>query len=843
MKQKLLRVTAIYGLVLMLFFSCIPIEIHAQNKSFTVSPGITYEQTNTTYDGMKEQVNVLKIDLNNEYAGVELGIPDPLDKLMRTTQQARINHEDGHRIVGAINASFFTFDRKLPMYLLARNNQILNTGILSTNKDSYVSEPIAFGVDAEGKAKIDHFELDMSFSHNNESYEFYSIDYPRFEQKIYLYTPNYGGEKLDTNEYGMEFLIENTGPTPFDSMEIGQPIEGKVTDIRKYGESRQFTIPDNGFIISAGGGALASELTSIKIGDPITINTAIDDGWKNGEFMLGSGPMLVNDGKVDLSINPDSSRAKEVAPRSAVAIDKDKNQVFFVTVDGRSSTSKGMNLTQFANYLKSLGVDQALNLDGGGSTTMALRPYGYEYVTVMNKPSDGYERSVSASLQAISYAPTGSPHTLLMEPFVAGSVLKGATITLNPETIYLLDKYYNNLSVDPSKFQLRLTNGIGSLTNQTYRATSEGKATIVVNYEGASTTQTIQVVSQPSTVKLLTESTVYHEEDVAELDVQALDSAGKAIQFNSDQVKWSTPSELEQISPGKFRVTTSKKKTVQVSAELGGKKATMKLYLNPTSLLMEDFENVKDWEAKGTNASTSVSDSKGFEPAAVGDGSLKLVYNYHTGTGTAANYITPNNPIPVQGIPEYIGMWVYGDSNKGWLRGKLIDSNGKEHYLNFTEYNDLTWQGWKYVKAPVPDSVVGPLKLNSIYLVQTDSALKTNGSIFIDQVESIYQESYQPTLQVDRVYKTASANKTWTVEFNTRIDETTLTSDHVYVVDENGSKVKVTVQLDATRQKLMVKPASNYAKHDFYKLVISKNVQSLSGLPMQADKEMIFQVK
>ncbi len=78
------------------------------------------------------------------------------------------------------------------------------------------------------------------------------------------------------------------------------------------------------------------------------------------------------------------------APRTGVGYTANRRQVFFVTVDGRSSTSRGMTIDEFAVLMAGFGVDRAMNLDGGGSTTMWTRAGG-----VVNRPSDGSERSVA----------------------------------------------------------------------------------------------------------------------------------------------------------------------------------------------------------------------------------------------------------------------------------------------------------------------------------------------------------------------------------------------------------------------------------------------------------------
>jgi exopolysaccharide biosynthesis protein len=64
-----------------------------------------------------------------------------------------------------------------------------------------------------------------------------------------------------------------------------------------------------------------------------------------------------------------------------------------VCVDGgQPNTSSGMTLTELADFMKSLGCESALNLDGGGSTTMVIRN------RAVNRPSDGQERNISSAL-------------------------------------------------------------------------------------------------------------------------------------------------------------------------------------------------------------------------------------------------------------------------------------------------------------------------------------------------------------------------------------------------------------------------------------------------------------
>lgn len=73
-------------------------------------------------------------------------------------------------------------------------------------------------------------------------------------------------------------------------------------------------------------------------------------------------------------------------PRTAMGWNKDK--VFVVVADGRTSQSAGLTMQQLADYMKSLGCTEAINLDGGGSSVAVYNG------KIVNRPSDGVERSV-----------------------------------------------------------------------------------------------------------------------------------------------------------------------------------------------------------------------------------------------------------------------------------------------------------------------------------------------------------------------------------------------------------------------------------------------------------------
>ena len=126
---------------------------------------------------------------------------------------------------------------------------------------------------------------------------------------------------------------------------------------------------------------------------------ALADEVVEGIGLFGSGKFLVWDGAL-ASGATDGTRAS----RTAIGIKEDGSVVMMV-LDGRQEPfSCGGSLREIAQIMLEAGCVRAVNLDGGGSTTYMSKPEGSDQIKVVNRPSDGYARSVAGSLVAISTA-------------------------------------------------------------------------------------------------------------------------------------------------------------------------------------------------------------------------------------------------------------------------------------------------------------------------------------------------------------------------------------------------------------------------------------------------------
>jgi uncharacterized protein (TIGR03382 family) len=137
----------------------------------------------------------------------------------------------------------------------------------------------------------------------------------------------------------------------------------------------------------------------VGISLPSSVDTPAD--WM--EDVVGGRPMVVKDGAA-VTFSPCTDSFCVRNPRTAVGFNEAHSKMWLVVVDGRSSSSVGMSLNELGQLMKGLGAHRALNLDGGGSSTMYIKAQG----GVQNAPSDGAQRVVANHLGVCIVKPFGT---------------------------------------------------------------------------------------------------------------------------------------------------------------------------------------------------------------------------------------------------------------------------------------------------------------------------------------------------------------------------------------------------------------------------------------------------
>ena len=211
---------------------------------------------------------------------------------------------------------------------------------------------------------------------------------PRAENELIIFTPEFHRTTL-TNPDGLELIVRR----------------GRV--VVRHDLKGSNIIPPDGFVISAGGTARQWALDNLRTGSRVRIDSSLtpldreqSQLWQQALTVGGGGPQLIKGGRIQITTAAEKmlpNFATDRHPRTAVAKLGD-GKLLLVTVDGRQpNVSVGMSLTELAALLLELGATDAINLDGGGSTTMVIRN------KIVNKPSDASgERPVSDAILVFS---------------------------------------------------------------------------------------------------------------------------------------------------------------------------------------------------------------------------------------------------------------------------------------------------------------------------------------------------------------------------------------------------------------------------------------------------------
>jgi len=220
-----------------------------------------------------------------------------------------------------------------------------------------------------------------------------SVNHTRGENALVLYNRNQG-KVTKTNSYGTEVLIELL---PGNVWGVNRTLHAKVLEIEI--NKGNATIPEGKAVLS-GHGTSAAWLNKLTAGDEVEINLALTmngNAYPWAQITGGEGRALMLKNGVVESVDV----WDELHPRTGIGYSVTRDSVIFCVVDGRSGVSVGVTTKQLAEIMQSAGAYTAINLDGGGSSTMYINMYGQ-----VNIGSDGGERPSGNSVFVVSTAPS-----------------------------------------------------------------------------------------------------------------------------------------------------------------------------------------------------------------------------------------------------------------------------------------------------------------------------------------------------------------------------------------------------------------------------------------------------
>lgn len=388
---------------------------YTEQSSVTLAPGITHSTgTMRTTGNKKQAVQVGTIDLGHPQVEMRsLLSNDKVVKLERPSLNAQRNSRPGSQAIVATNGDVSVAGQT--GVLAAPHSIHVQDGELMVSPEC--ARP-TLGIDADGTARIAQvrvsLKLEMGAARPKSRKWVWvrgvNVKRPT-KDTIVLYTPRFAAN-TKTASTGTEVVVQTA-----DTLSASGRVTATVVEIRRNAGSTPL-LPGQ-MVLSANGAAMKAELERLWVGHQVFIDSMVLDaeadrcsytapeaqGWSNIEQAMGGNYYVTRNSVVAAPSSTQYAKGAVAAPRTAVGLTAD-GRALMVTVDGRQSGySVGVTLAEMGQLMIRLGAVRAFNLDGGGSTVMAVRQPGADTITVSNRPSDGSERKLTQALAAFSTAP------------------------------------------------------------------------------------------------------------------------------------------------------------------------------------------------------------------------------------------------------------------------------------------------------------------------------------------------------------------------------------------------------------------------------------------------------
>lgn len=369
-------------------------------------------------------INVLDVDLHAP--GVHVGVGIGQDRVSGT--DATRGREDvsryarRHHALAVVNADFFPFTGD-PLGVGIANGELFSEPWTGNAKGG---PRTALGLGADGRTALMStlgFLGDLQAA-DNARYFINGINRQVGAGEIVVFSPRYGPITAYRKGGAEVTLGAVNGTVQADKLMVGRAVSVQANSVLPA------FIPEGGLVLSAGPGAGAAFLQAhCHVGDKVGFVLSVappaqtHDGikiaslpfmagslpsrgmanigrgallWSEATEAVGGGPRLLVNGETAIDGQAegfDAGFTDHAYPRTAVGISRDGRHLIVVTADGRQALSRGATLGEMAGILKRYGAWNAMNFDGGGSTSLAVAG-----LSVNSPEGSGAERPVADML-------------------------------------------------------------------------------------------------------------------------------------------------------------------------------------------------------------------------------------------------------------------------------------------------------------------------------------------------------------------------------------------------------------------------------------------------------------
>lgn len=681
-----------------------------------VAEGVTVETFKIQTTEGPLNIYVMTVDLTNQYVKIDtlVGTNGVVTKNQSVTALAK---EAG--AVAAVNGDFFQMKEKAPIGITVQSGELV-TSPAQTNS------MYGFGLTKDGRPLFTLFGFDGTVTApTGVQFQLFGLNKP-----TYLSTGNVNSDVNRLNMFTPRWGAQSRGSLPGLTGVVEMVVEnGLVKEFRV--DQLGTAIPQNGYVLVGHGTAGQFLTANFKIGDPVQVSYQVSPEKDNLQAAVGGQALLVQDGKRRpyFSHNISGNHA-----RTAVGASQDGKTLYFVVVDG-GSASRGMTQEELADFMISIGAWTALNLDGGGSSTIAVRQLGDQAVSLLNAPVYTTQRAVPTGIGIFSTAPAGA---------FAGLKVTGPQILLvgmkKAFAAKGYDEHFNPYTVQQGDITWTISPDLGYFEGNVLRTTGSGDARVKASYNGVTQEYPVKILGSAdiAKVEVTPDRIAVSPGDSVNISVRITTKRGEVFTLQPGEYEVQLKGDVGTISGGRF--TAADRMAVgELVVKIDSTTTTVKISVGQAEKPFYGFETAKIIKFRSYPADQIPGSARltgAGEPTFRGVGAARLEYDFTVTAKTRAAYANFEGGLTLPEQPLGLGLWVMGDGGNGhWLRARITDADGTEKLLDFAR--NVNWKGWKYVKADIPAGVKFPIKLTDIYLVETEGGPQDKGVIYFDEISLI----------------------------------------------------------------------------------------------------------
>ncbi len=685
----------------------------------TVGPGVVHMKM--AAPSIPWRVEVLEVDLTNPWITFEtVKSRDLLNGgLERTTSMSARQDAPGHYVVGAVNADFFSFETSQP-----NSMQVIDGEVLRRERTDYPG----FAITPEKQVAFRKPVLSGSMIANGSTRSLSGVNETRDAHELILFNSLFAtGTGTDVN--GTEVRV-----APIGGWRVNDTLRCIVdTVVAGVGN----LVIQKGKGVLSGNGNAATFLSNVQHGDTISLFIQVLSGFPPLKELISGHPLLVQNG-VKSTLSSSDGLVTTRNPRTLIGVNADTTKLVLIVVDGRQSGySAGMTLWECQDFCKDvLNLYQAMNFDGGGSSTMVVRG------VVENSPSDpGGERSVANSLQVISLAPAGPLSSLNIIESTA-NIFQGGSFRFHAEG---KDEYYNPLTL-PTDVVWSCDSAIGTIDSTGLFSAFNVNASGWVRIEyGPASDSAFVVVRMLTSLRAYPSTLVMVPGERLALSVRGEDSQGnKAVLTNTQAAFQSNTTSLYVDQAGLVTSTGFGSGALTVGIDTLRSLLPYNSSGHDTAIVVDAFNDTFLWSWDLVNA-----DADNFtfgiltDTAIVSSPAFRFTYDFLP----AAASVFLNTDLPLSGRVDSIYLRVLGDGGGHVFRLYFKDKDGELFVI--TAPGTVNWMGsWKTMNfrmvyaTPVGSGTVDyPITLTQIQVVLGQTNLSGGhviGHVTMDDLTAHY---------------------------------------------------------------------------------------------------------